>query len=60
MEYTMAFDPHLVPFAIVTVAVGYLMAVAGIEKSALEWKRRRRKCPACGRELERGVCSCTG
>jgi hypothetical protein len=54
----MAIDPHLVLLGIVTVIVGYLMAFAGVEKSALEWRRRRRTCPACGRELQRGVCKC--
>ena len=55
---SMAFDPHLVLLGALTAGVGYLMAVAGIQKSALEWKRRRRTCPACGREVARGVCRC--
>jgi hypothetical protein len=55
----MAIDPHLVVLGAMTVAVGYLMAVAGVQKSALEWRRRRRRCPSCGRELQRGTCRCT-
>jgi hypothetical protein len=54
----MAIDPHLLLFGVVTLVVGWFMAVAGVEKSALEWKRRRRTCPSCGRQLQRGVCKC--
>jgi len=44
----------------VTAGAGYLMVVAGLQKSALESRRRRRLCPSCGRELQRRVCpSCT-
>ncbi len=42
--------------AFVTAGAGYLMVVAGLQKSALEWRRRRRLCPSCGRELQRRVC----
>jgi hypothetical protein len=56
----LAIDPHLVLLGALTAGVGYLMAVAGVQKSALEWKRRRRRCPSCGRQLERGACHCTG
>jgi hypothetical protein len=56
----MATDAHLVLIGVLTASIGYLMALAGVHKSALEWKRRRRMCPACGRELERGICSCAG
>jgi NADH pyrophosphatase NudC (nudix superfamily) len=51
---------HLVFLAVVTLAVGYVMTVAGLQKSALEWKRRRRICPSCGHEIHARVCStCT-
>jgi NADH pyrophosphatase NudC (nudix superfamily) len=51
---------HLVFLAVVTLAVGYVMTVAGLQKSALEWKRRRRICPSCGHEIQARVCStCT-
>jgi hypothetical protein len=55
----MAFDPHLVLLGVATAGVGYLMAVVGVKKSALEWRRRRRTCPSCGREVQRGMCHCT-
>ncbi len=46
--------------AFVTAGAGYLMLVAGLQKSALEYRRRRRLCPSCGRELQRRVCpGCT-
>jgi NADH pyrophosphatase NudC (nudix superfamily) len=35
----------------VTLLAGWLMAIAGVQKSALEWRRRRRICPSCGREI---------
>jgi NADH pyrophosphatase NudC (nudix superfamily) len=53
----MELDPNIAVLAAVTCGIGYLMAVAGVHKSALEWKRRRRVCPSCGRELESRVCS---
>lgn len=55
----MAIDLHLVLLGVVTAGAGYLMAVAGVQKSALEWRRRRRTCPSCGRILQRGTCNCT-
>jgi hypothetical protein len=43
-----------------TTGVGYLMLTAGIQKRALEWKRRRRICAGCGRHLPgHSVCRCT-
>jgi hypothetical protein len=33
------------------------MALAGVQKNALEWRRRRRTCPSCGRAIERRVCA---
>jgi hypothetical protein len=42
-----------------TTGVGFLMMVAGLEKRALEWRRRRRTCAGCGRHLPgRSTCSC--
>jgi hypothetical protein len=55
----MAIDPHLLILGVSTACVGYLMTVAGVQKSALEWRRRRRTCPSCGRALQRGACRCT-
>jgi len=55
----MHLDPHIALFVVLTCGVGYLMALAGVQKSALEW-RRRRTCPSCGRALQARVCkSCT-
>ena len=40
-----------------TMGAGYLMIVSGVFKNALEWKRRRRICPSCGRHDEMCTCS---
>jgi hypothetical protein len=56
----MAIDLHLAILAVSTACVGYLMTIAGVQKSGLEWRRRRRTCPSCGRALQRGMCHCTG
>jgi hypothetical protein len=56
----MVLDPHLVTLAAATLGAGWLMAVAGLQKSALELKRRRRRCPSCGRQIEARVCSSCG
>jgi hypothetical protein len=42
-----------------TTGAGFVMLTAGIEKRALEWRRRRRICPSCGRHLQTRVCSCS-
>jgi NADH pyrophosphatase NudC (nudix superfamily) len=42
-----------------TTGVGYLMLTAGIEKKALEWRRKRRICPGCGKHIAGRVCSCS-
>lgn len=47
------FDDYL--FVLVAIAV-YLMMIAGVEKSALEWRRPTRPCPSCGRA--RSQCRC--
>jgi hypothetical protein len=53
----MSLDPHVVGLMASTVCIALLMALSGIEKSALEWKPRRRICQSCGRQLRSG-CSC--
>jgi len=53
----MTLDLHLVVLAILTSGVGYLMLLAGVHKSALEWKRRQRICPSCGRRIQARVCT---
>lgn len=56
-RYTMIFAPHAMTLAAATLGVGSLMALAGLQKSALEWRRRRRICPSCGREIQARICS---
>jgi hypothetical protein len=42
-----------------TTGVGYVMLTAGIEKKALEWRRRRRTCAVCGKHLPgHNICTC--
>ena len=55
--FTMTPDPHFAMLAGSIAGVGLLMSWAGIQKSALEWKRRRRICPPCGHELHGRACS---
>ncbi len=54
----MTLGPHILTFAVATLAAGWLMALAGLQKSALEWKKRKRFCPSCGREIRTGACDC--
>ena len=49
-------DPHFAMLAGSIAGVGLLMSWAGIQKNALEWKRRRRICPSCGHELRGRAC----
>jgi len=56
----MELDPHIAIITIVTMGVGYVMALAGVHKSALEWRRRDRICPSCGRTIKARVCKCVG
>jgi NADH pyrophosphatase NudC (nudix superfamily) len=53
-------DPHITILAMTTLVVGYLMAAAGLQKSALEWRRRRRTCPSCGKHIQARICSGCG
>ncbi|MHB8469236.1 MAG: hypothetical protein ACYDCH_05710 [Gaiellaceae bacterium] len=54
----MPFDPHVATLAVVTLGVGWLMASAGLQKSALELRRKRRVCPSCGRQFTTRTCAC--
>jgi NADH pyrophosphatase NudC (nudix superfamily) len=57
----MHFDPHLAAILATTCGVGYLMTVAGLGKSLLEFRRSNRICPSCGKILRARVCpACTG
>ena len=49
-------DPHAAAVIVSSTGAAFLMALSGVHKNALEWKRRRRICPSCGRE--RRVCAC--
>ena len=53
----MELDSNIAVLAAVTWAIGYPMTLAGVNKNALEWKRRRRVCPSCGRVIEARVCN---
>jgi hypothetical protein len=52
----MALDPQLLPLLVLTTAVGLAMTIAGVRKNALEWRRRQRVCPSCGRLAD--ICAC--
>jgi hypothetical protein len=53
-------DPQITAAFVATTGVGFLMMVAGVHKSMLEWRHKRRHCPSCGRLVEGRVCStCT-
>ena len=57
----MHLDPHVAIAAISSLAAGWLMITAGLQKSALERRRHKRVCPSCGREIQARVCeSCAG
>jgi formate dehydrogenase maturation protein FdhE len=57
----MHLNPHVAIAAISTLAAAWLMITAGLQKSALERRQRRRVCPSCGREIQARVCaSCAG
>jgi hypothetical protein len=49
-------DPQLALLFAVTTGAGFVMLVAGVQKRALEWRRRRRLCPSCGRRIDGPVC----
>jgi ribosomal protein L37AE/L43A len=53
----MAFDPHTATLAVLTLGIGSVMAVAGLQKRMRERKRRRHRCPSCGRQIDARVCS---
>jgi len=57
----MHLDPNVALPTVATLAAGWLMITAGLNKSALEHRRRRRVCPSCGREIQARVCAaCAG
>jgi hypothetical protein len=57
----MTLNLHIAMLAILTVGIGWVMMTAGLEKSALEWRQRRRICPSCGHQIHARVCThCAG
>jgi NADH pyrophosphatase NudC (nudix superfamily) len=57
-QMTMTLDPHFAVLMTSIAGVGVLMSLAGLQKSTLEWRRRRRICPSCGRHLRGRACGC--
>jgi hypothetical protein len=53
----MTINLHIAMLVLLTLGIGWVMTVAGVQKSALEWRRRRRICPSCGREIQARVCT---
>jgi hypothetical protein len=49
-------DPQIALLAAITSAFGWTMLFAGARKRALELRRRKRVCPACGRTIVGRVC----
>jgi hypothetical protein len=50
---------HTFVLLALTMAIGYLMVVAGLGKNALELRRRKRVCPSCGRHIATRTCACS-
>jgi formate dehydrogenase maturation protein FdhE len=53
----MHLDPHIAIAVVTALGAAWLMVTAGLQKSALEKRTRRRVCPSCGREIQARVCS---
>ena len=47
---------ELATYVALAMAVGFTMLYSGVAKHALELRRRRRVCPACGRTITGPVC----
>jgi hypothetical protein len=52
----MAPDPQLASSIAVVAAIGWTMVATGRKKRLLEPKRRRRRCPSCGRTIAGRTC----
>ena len=55
----MRVDLQLAILMVSTTGIGFLMLFSGIQKSALDWRKRDRKCPSCGRLIRHRTCGCT-
>jgi formate dehydrogenase maturation protein FdhE len=53
----MTLAPHVTMLVLATLGAGWLMTKAGLEKRALELKKRRRVCPSCGRRIDARTCA---
>jgi hypothetical protein len=53
----MHLDPHVTIAAVSTLGAAWLMIKAGLAKSALEHRQRRRVCPSCGKVIRSRVCT---
>jgi hypothetical protein len=52
---------HLLLTLVLAAGAGALMTRIGVQAKLLEWRHRRRRCPACGRLRSGGVCRhCAG
>ena len=51
-----ALDLQLAGLLASTAGIGAVMVLAGAQKGALEWRRRRRICPSCGRTIRGRTC----
>jgi hypothetical protein len=49
--------PHVAFATVSTLGAAWLMIKAGLSKSALEHRQRRRVCPSCGRQIDARVCT---
>jgi hypothetical protein len=49
-------DPQLAILFATTTGAAFLMMFAGVQKRALEWRKRRRVCPSCGRRIDGRTC----
>jgi hypothetical protein len=52
----MTLDPNLALLLATTTGAAFLMMLAGVHKRALEWRRKPRLCPSCGRRIEGRTC----
>ena len=48
---------QMLSLVISTTGIGFLMTLAGLQKNALEGRRRKRICPSCGREIHGRTCT---
>jgi formate dehydrogenase maturation protein FdhE len=53
----MTMNLHIAMLVILTLAIGWMMMTVGLQKSALERRRRRRVCPSCGHEIHARICT---